>query len=241
MKKGLVAGLLLASVTVTGLSQPTHALHGDDGLTQSLLVRAQQAEENVQSATDRKTQRQAELEAKRQAIEQKIADRRAAVMEKLTGERAERCNQKEVTINQILDDRATAAERHLGKLEAIHEKLAAFATEKELDVDNAGALELILTEKQGNAQAAVAAVKALDFDCAIADASAPGMIVKDQFTEAKQALKGYRDAIRDYAIAIRSAAAEPKLDQSTESTENETEMQPEAGENGEEQNQEVTQ
>ena len=215
MRKGLIIGLMLASITVLGTARTTYALHVVDGLTESILARSEQAEEQVQSAMDRKTQRQAELDAKRQAIEQAIADRRAAVTEKLTGERAERCEQKEATINQLLDNRVAAAERHLTKLKMIHEKLAAFVAEKELSVANANALELILSEKQDDAQASVDTAKTLDFECTTTDAHAPGAIVRSQITEAKQALDDYRTAIKDYAIAVRSAAAPTKESDAT--------------------------
>lgn len=237
MIKGVVVGLILASATVLGTGQTSHALHSVDSLTQSLLARTQQAEERVQSAMDRKTQRQAELDAKRQAIEQQIAERRAAIAEKLTGERAERCEQKEVTINRILDTRGTAAQRHLDKLKSIHEKLAAFVTEKNLNVDNANALELILNEKQDDAQASVDTVKTLDFECATTDANAPGAIVKSQFTETKQTLKDYRTAIKDYALAVRGAAT---ADTPTETETSESDSKTEA-DAATQQDQEVTQ
>lgn len=206
MIKVMISGIMLASVAVLGVSHTSYALHTTDSLTQSLLGRAPQGEEQVQGVADRKAQRQAELDAKRQAIEQQIADRRAAVAEKLSGERAERCEKKEPTINQILDNRVTAAQRHFDKLKMINEKLAAFVTDKELRVHNEAAFELILTEKQGDAEAMIDTVKTLDFECTIADANAPGLIVKDQFSDVKQALQGYRTAIKDYALAVRGAA-----------------------------------
>ena len=91
MIKGLVLGILMAATVILGTSQTSQALHAVDGLTQSLRARTQQAEERVQSAIDRRAERQSELDAKRQAIEQRIAERRAAVTEKLSGERIDRC------------------------------------------------------------------------------------------------------------------------------------------------------
>ncbi len=221
MIKGLVVGVMLATVTVLGTSQTSYALHTVDGVTQSLLGRAQQAQEHVQSVVDRRAEKQADIDAKRQAIEQRLAERRAAVTEKLSGERVERCEKKEPMINQVLDTRVDAAQKHFDKLRAIHEKLDAFVTEKQLSVDNASALTLILSEKQDDAQAAIDAVKALDFECTIADAHAPGLIVIDQMTETKQALKDYRTVIKDYAVAIRSAAAEAANNETTETDTNE--------------------
>lgn len=200
------------------MSQSAEAYYLIDHTSQPVFVRAQKIEErNQPSASNPSEEHKNELDAKRQALEQRLAERRAAVTEKLSGERAELCKRKEQTINQTLDNRVDAAQRHFDKLKDIHGKLAAFVTEKELSVNNANALELILGEKQADAQATIDAVKALDFECTIADAHAPGAIVIDQMTEAKQALKDYRTAIKDYAVAIRSAAT-PSTDRTGDST-----------------------
>ena len=87
-------------------------------------------------------------------------------------------------------------------------------------VNNANALELILSEKQGDARVAIDTVKSLDFDCTLADASAPGVIVTDQVSETKQALKDYRTAIKDYAVAIRGAATNSADESSSEPAKN---------------------
>ena len=222
MIQGLVIGLVVAIAAVLGTSQPSHALHAVDSLTRPLLGRAQQAEERVQSVNDRRAERQTELDAKRQAIEQRIAERRAAITEKLTGERAERCEKKEATINRMLDARVSTAQKHFDKLKSIHDKLTAFAVQEELAVDNANALELILNEKQSDAQITIDAVNALDFECADTDANAPGAIVTDQVTETKQALKDYRTAIKDYAVAVRSAATGNAAENPTTSVQGES-------------------
>jgi hypothetical protein len=215
MKKGLMVSLLVAVAAVVGSAQTSHALTLLDDLTQTVAARVQGAE----NQSDQAAEKQAELEARRQAIKQRITDRRAAVTEKLSGKRAEQCEQQEATINRVIDERANAAERHFTKFKAIQDKLATFVANKKLTIDNASAHELIIPGQEVAAQAAINELKAFDFECALADANTPGAIVTEQVAEVKQALKDYRTAIKDYAVAIRSAI---DAQDTTEPTDSET-------------------
>lgn len=197
--------LFVAASAVLCCGQTSQALALVDDLTQTATSRVQGTESQDDQAA-RAAEKQAEIEARRQAIKQRIADRRAAVTEKLSGERAQRCKKQEAGINRAIDNRASAAEKHLGKFKAIQDKLTEFATDKALALDNARAHELILTGQENKARAAVAELKAYDFDCAFASAAAPGAIATEQVSVVKQALKDYRTALKEYALAIRSAA-----------------------------------
>jgi hypothetical protein len=198
MKKSLLLGATLAITAVISAPLMSAAL-----LPNSATAEATAPQVKTAQITLEKTQ---EIQAKREALEQRLAEKRAAIGEKLSGERAETCEKKQDTINMILDQRVDSAQQHLDKLNAIYAKLAAFVTAKDLEVENASAFELIVNDKQTAAQAAVDAAKVTDFACTEADAAAPGKIVKDQMTAQKQALKDYRTAIKDYAVAIKSAA-----------------------------------
>lgn len=222
MRKNIFVSLVLAATLAVGIAQTSQALETET-ILQSVVSRV---EGEVQSATDTATERRQEIETKRQEIEQKVAEKKAAIAEKLSGKRAERCAQRQDTINRVLDTRTSAAQQHFAKFKAIQDKLQAFVTDKDLNVENASALELIMNDKQANAQAAIDAVGATDFDCASADATAPGAIVMDQIAAAKQALKDYRAAIKDYAVAIRSAA----ISDDSSSNESESRTETETGE-----------
>lgn len=201
--------LFVAAAAVLCCGQTSQALSLVDDLTQTVAARVQGVEGQDNQAA-RAAEKQAEIEARRQAIKQRIIDRRAAITEKLSGARADQCEKQEADINRAIDDRANAAEKHLGKFKAIQDKLTAFVAEKGLVIENARAHELILPGQESKAQAVIAELKAFEFDCSLASATAPGAITTEQVSEVKQALKDYRTAIKDYALAIRNAAAAPQ-------------------------------
>lgn len=219
MRKNIFVSLVLAATLTVGVAQTSQALQTET-ILQTVTSRVQGVETRVQTVEERRQ----EIDAKRQEIERKVAEKKAAIAEKLSGQRAERCAQKQDTINRILDTRTSAAQRHFDKFKAIQDKLQAFVVDKELSVENASALELIMNDKQTEAQAAVDAAVATDFDCLNTDAAAPGRIVVEQIATVKQALKDYRTAIKDYAVAVRTAATPPTENNSTdpEATETET-------------------
>lgn len=220
MKKHIMVGLLLCGAVTVSATQLTHALVGTADIAQAAEKTADNASSHVLSATDATEKSRQELDAKRKVIEDKIASKKAAIGEKLTGKRQEQCEKKEATINSILDTRASAAQQHFDKFKAIQDKLAAFVAEKSLNVENAKPLEIIMTDAAMEAEVAVTAVNGLDFACEETAASSPGAIVMEEVATAKQALKDYRTAIKDYAVAVKAAAtSEPTA---TEPTETET-------------------
>lgn len=201
MRKSLFFGITLAAVAVVSTPLMSAALPDIGTTVEAVSGRVKDARTDLDMA-----RRLEETQARREAIEQKIADKKAAIEQKLSGKRAEVCEKKQEAINRVLDTRVDAAQKHLDKLNAIRDKLAIFVTDKQLTVENTSALEVIMNDKQTAAQAAVDAAKSTDFDCTEADASAPGKIVTEQVTAQKEALKEYRDAIKEYALAVRTAA-----------------------------------
>jgi len=199
MKKSLLLGAAFAITAVISTPLMSEALLPDVGATvEAIAPQVKNAQTTLEK--DQETQ------AKRDALQQKLAKKKAAIAEKLSGERAETCEKKQDKINRILDQRVDSAQKHLETFNAIRDKLAAFVVAKELNVENVSALEVIMNDKQTAAQAAVEAADQADFVCTDTDASAPGRIVKEQITTQKQALKEYRTAIKEYAVAVKSSA-----------------------------------
>lgn len=225
MKKGIFASLLLAAVAVVGTAQTSQALPLFDSFTGTLFSRIgdnqTDAQDRTSSPDDSVTEQNSELEAKRSEIERKLIERRAAIAKKLSGKRVALCEKKESTINRVLDDRVSDAERHFEKFKAIQDKLVTFVAEKQIDVQNANALLIIMNDRQQDAEAAIDAVANVDFDCSDADAEAPGAIVKDEVTALKQALKDYRTAIKNYAVGIKNSAT-TQTDDSADHSETES-------------------
>lgn len=210
MKKSLLFGALLALVVVTGSPFASRALSLNDTSTEA---RNNEKQGSVLADRDeRVSNMMQEVDAKRAEIEQRLAAKRAAIQEKLSGKRAESCEKKQASINQILDNRVSAASKHFDRFKAIQEKLVAFVETKALVVENAAALELIMNDAQASARAAIDAASATDFACTETDAAAPGKIVTEQVGAQKQALKNYRSAIKDYAVALKSSIAATKTE-----------------------------
>ncbi|HEX8390219.1 MAG TPA: hypothetical protein VF597_02275 [Candidatus Saccharimonadales bacterium] len=158
--------------------------------------RAEDLQKRAQRAVEEAKQKQAEME-------QKAAERRAAVANKLTDDRAKRCNERQAEINRALDSRAQAATRVLGRFESIQQRLLAYVSKNSLDVSQENALLTVMNDRQSSAQAAVKTLAAADFNCADANAASPGQVVKGQVDAAKVALREYREAIKAYAQAVK--------------------------------------
>lgn len=217
MKKHIMVGLLFCSAVTLSATQLTHALVGATDVAQAAEKTNDNASSHVLSSNDAVEKSRQELNDKRKTIQDKIASKKAAIGEKLSGQRQEQCEKKEAAINSILDTRATVAQQHFDKFKAIQDKLIAFVAEKSLTVENAKPLEIIMTDAAMEAEAAVSAVNGLDFVCEETAASAPGAIVMEEVATAKQALKDYRTAIKDYAVAVKDAVtSEPATTESTE-------------------------
>jgi len=210
MKKYIVTSLSLATLAAGVLAPSTHAISVSDTLnetTEKVQGAVQGTTDDIKSRLQQFEQKRTEeIQSKRQAMEDRFAEKRAAIATKLSGERKQRCESKEAKINQMLDKRTAAAQRHFDTFKSIQDRLTTFVADKNLDVENAAALELIMNDAQTAAQAAITAASSVEFACKDADASSPGHIIMDEIVTAKQALKEYRQAVRDYAIAVKAAA-----------------------------------
>lgn len=203
MKKYVLYGVTLAALCSVTVTHPSSALFG---LARSETAEIQQSvKENAVEVLDARRDEQFQ---KQQEVKDRIAERRAAVAEKLAGKRAETCEQKEHNINQMLTSKVDTAQSYYDRFQSIQTKLTEFARYHELDVDNAQALELILSEKQQNAAVFIETARATGFSCEETAADNPGQIVRELVDQKKQALVEYRDALKEYAAAVKEAAAE---------------------------------
>ena len=220
MKKHLAASLLLAASIIIGASQPSYALLD---IARSDTRAPREAQSDNQAQPEREgdvlsaTQTD-ELEQRRMEIQQKIQAKRDAVTERLSGRRAEICEQKEQGINQAIAARNASAQRYFDKFKAIQERLTSFASEKKLEIKNASALELIMNDKRDETAATISAANATTFDCAMTSASNPGHIIRELVQEEKNTLLEYRAAVKDYALAVKAAAQSIESSSTTETS-----------------------
>lgn len=206
MKRYLLVGFLMASATIIGTAQPSYALLDLVRTDTSEQKQANQTGSNSETGNVLNAVKLEETESKRAEIQQKIDAKRAAVTDTLSGRRAELCKQREAKINEALSNRTAVAERYLEKFKTIQERLSSFAAENQLTVENAAALELIMADKQAQAEATIGVAKATTFDCSTTSAKNPGQIIKDLIYEGKHMLGEYRTAVKDYAEAVKAAA-----------------------------------
>lgn len=205
MKKSLLFVTLLALVVVAGSPFVSQARPAEASVKESEHATTSTTTSVERDHRDDKMSE--DIQAKRDEIEHRLTEKRAEIREKLSGKRAQSCEKKQATINQILDNRINAASSHLEHFKDIQNKLVAFVDRKNLAVDNASALEVIMNDAQAAAQATIDAAAATNFSCSDADAAAPGRIVTEQVSAQKQALMDYRSAIKDYAQAVKNAYA----------------------------------
>lgn len=198
MLKKLIAIVFICASVLVAATQGAQAAPAEKSETRNNNPSVSEPVGQVLSST-----RQEEAELKRQEIEAKVAEKKAAITDKLSEKDAEKCEQRESTINSVLDNRVLAAEKHLENFKAIEDKLRLFVTEKNLDLDNSG---LYTSTLDTTAAEALGAINDIQFNCEEASAAAPGALVKERMSVAKQALKDYRTAIKDYAAAIKAAA-----------------------------------
>lgn len=147
----------------------------------------------------------ADIEEKRAQIQQKFSQKQAEIDQKLHGKRSAICKARETRINQLLEDRNDKAEAKFTTLKDIQSRLETIVTKHELMVENHVALTTIADDRQATAQAAIEAARSITFDCASIDSANPGKIVSTRIDTTRQALLDYREALKNYLGAIRSA------------------------------------
>lgn len=203
MKKGLVLSAMLSALIAIGSPLGSAAIRGGEAETKQVKTTESTVEPTEKQEEGSKAEMESEVRSKREEIQQKISEKRAAITDKLADKKLRSCEKRQATINRILDTRIGAAQKHFDRFQAIQNKLVDFVSKRQLQVNNAAALALIMNDKQAAAQAAIEAAAQTDFTCNQADANAPGKIVTDQVSAQKQALKEYRAAIKDYAAAVK--------------------------------------
>lgn len=221
MKRSLLA-ILLAITVVVSADTVTRALRAPLDIQSTSTVVARNQTTPAQTDDTTSEEKRLELEARKLELEKKLAEKRAAITTKLMGERADRCEKKQGTINSILDKRVLAAQKHFDTFKNIQEKLSVVVDDNAIVVENEVALQRVMNLLQAKTEGSIEALEGADFDCANADASAPGAIVKDQISIVKQDLKDYRDSIKDYAQSIKAsveAASESQVEEESSTEE----------------------
>lgn len=179
------SGTVSGSTTVTTTSPPT-----SDPEAQTPLPNKTQVEDRVQLAQS--------------AAKEKLSELRADQAAKTSQERHKACTEHKAAITHKLTAYNAAASDKLTHLNSIFTRVKQFKTDTAQRVTNYDALVATATAKQTTATDAVAALKLVsaNFDCSVADPATNVAAIKAATSDARSALKAYRQAIKDIVVAL---------------------------------------
>lgn len=183
MRKRFVAlSLVSGVVALSCIAMPVSADDGEDHTTDT----------TTQESTEQTSQ------PKRQGAERKS--------ERLTAAKQRVCEQREATINAIMDRRAAQATKHLGVFTKIYDRTKAFYEAKGKVAADYDALIAKTDAAKVKAEASIAALaQSSDFSCDDADPKAVTDAFKTAHTAVREDLKAYRTAIKNLIVAVKQA------------------------------------
>lgn len=143
------------------------------------------------------------VEERKADITQKIEAKQNERTAKLESKRLETCEKRQARINAMFAKATAQNKKQLAVFQSIEEKVKAFYETKNIEVDGYDAAVLNADEKEATAVAAIEASQELTFDCASADATKPGAVVKEAVKLRHEALKAYRTAVKDLILVVK--------------------------------------
>jgi hypothetical protein len=161
------------------------------------------------SYNDKRQEIKEKLETKQQEAREKFEAKKAEITEKLSAKRLELCQARESKINEINDRYNDRAQGFIAKLDGANEKLNSIYEKYNLDVANYETLTNDIAEKRQAAVDALATVSAADFNCEEEGVNRQfGQYIKTNLRTSHDAIKTYRDSIKELAKQLRAAAQE---------------------------------
>jgi hypothetical protein len=160
------------------------------------------------------TQKQ-KVEEHREVIKEKLETVKTERTEKLAAPKLERCEKRQTNINKIFSNATERNKKQLAVFQKIEDKVKAFYVSKKITVDGYDAAVANADEKEAAAVAAIEASEGVTFDCANADAAKPGAVIKEAMKSRHEALKAYRNAVKDLIKVVRQANGQHRADHTT--------------------------
>lgn len=145
----------------------------------------------------------------RERAEKLVAAERAAKASKPVEQRQKSCETRKASLLKKSTKYSENAAKHLEKFTAIYSKVQAFQATKQLAVPNYDSLKSAADAKKGTVESAVKALAdaGAAIDCTAQDPAAGVATLKAAVSNARSALHEYRLAIKDVAVALKTAAA----------------------------------
>lgn len=137
------------------------------------------------------------------------------VQARLTAKKLERCQQRERVLNNIIARIGDRGQKQINVINSIQEKVQKFYTEKNISLDNYDVLVANANDKKQLATAEMEQVRSMNgtFSCTGENPTGVAAQFKNQAAKQSAAMKEYRLAVHELAVAIKTALGDS---QSTE-------------------------
>lgn len=188
-------------------------------ITESETTDSTSPESSTTSETERKSREELKAEAEKRMAEAKA--RAAEIKAKAEANKAKRelaaqkldaakqriCEKRQTIITNVMTRMNNRGQKHLDLITAVSTKVQAFKNNKNLTVENYDTLLAAVESSKSAAQAAVDAVKntQVEFKCDGTDPKGVASNFKEAVTAQNEALKAYRDSVKDLIKAVRQA------------------------------------
>lgn len=201
--------LLLSLVAIPQVQALTdgEATGSDDSQASTTSETEQKSREELKAAAEKRMAearaRAAELKAKQE--ENKTKRQEAA--KKLEETKLRICEKRQTVITGVMSRMNSRGQKQLDLITAVSTKVQAFKNSKNITVENYDTLLAAVESSKTTAQAAVDAVKntQVEFKCDGSDPKGVASSFKETVKAQNEALKDYRDAVKDLIKAVRQA------------------------------------
>ena len=191
-----------------------------------VTVFAQEGDEDGDSTTTTNSEDSSRLEEKRAEAEQKLKERldhakqqrsdrmdeaRANLHERLSEAKKKVCERHQSRINSLMERMGSRREAAYDRITQIHEAITNFYGEKELTVTDYDSLIASVAVAQSAAQTSINDQEAVpSLDCDSDEPHADLSDFRQKRHDSIDAIKAYRDAVKDLAKAVKEAARTSK-------------------------------
>lgn len=236
IKRQIVAGAISA-LLVVGLAAPALAYGGQNSsdteapllsfLRQSVsgvaTLLAQEGDGDTSSGYEgdgasresRRTEQREEWNAeqrelvdkRREAMKEAFEKRKDEVKERLKGKRLEKCQAREDRINRLIDKGVNFSEGRIEKVQKVEQAVRDFYAKQELESDKFDAAAANVDVKEAEAIAAIETTSDVSFSCEEIDSSTPNQSIRDVHHQRHEALKAYRQSVKELIAIVREALA----------------------------------
>jgi hypothetical protein len=219
IKRTMFAGATFA-LLVTPVVVSAHEGHTVMAQTEPTTSVSPSPSTSSTPSTDRASKFEAALRdrlAKQQELRQaNLQDVKQNLRERLDASKKKACENHQTTINRLMTVMDKRRENALDRITKISDAVQAFYVKKDLTVANYDDLVANVTAAKTVAESATAAQQAIpSLDCSGDHPRADVADFKEKRSASIDAVKAYRDAVKDLLKAVKTAASDAKASPST--------------------------